>query len=184
MTPLLSTHHPTPLPWSTACGLILALTHLGYPRPSVSYQKQDFLPILNGSSATYSRCRFLALLCYPRRHQPDFGLWLFSWKDQANLYTLQGMKIKLSQHIPLQHQICSDNKAARGPWVVLQHRTLGCRWRLGNFKSLPSNSVYFHISSMVTSSKTTLQNWRMSENREGMKKVQFGSYNIVMGTKV
>lgn len=94
----IATHHPTPLPWSTACGLIVALTQLGYLRPSVSHQKQDFLPILNGSSATDSRCRFLASLRYPRRYHPDFGLWLFTWKDQASLYTLQGEDQTIPTH--------------------------------------------------------------------------------------
>lgn len=44
---------------------------------------------------------------------------IFFFMERSDNYTFQRMEIKLCQRVPLPHQICSDNKVAGGPRMVL-----------------------------------------------------------------
>lgn len=135
------------LPWFIACRLILGSFHPGtdsswYPVPSNSTRTRASSP----SSMEEVQPTFNAAFCLcsanPECYSQTLVFNSFMERSGNSLHTLQGMKIKFYQYLPLPHQICSDYKVVRGSWMVLQHRRLVCRCSLWSFKSLLSNSVY------------------------------------------
>lgn len=93
----------------------------------------------------------------------NFRLWSLTFFMERSfcgkIYTLQGMKIKLSQHVRSPHQICSNNKEAKSflsGFVTQKIRTWVSPLKIQI--SLEQFCISFtQISSMVTSSQTVLQ---------------------------
>lgn len=98
------------VPWSTACRLILISIALCSPEPEPE-------PPPHSQWKKYNLFLIKLSLFALLSQKTSSRLWLLTFFMERSfcrkIYSLQGMKIKLSQHVCSPHQIRSNNKEKR-----------------------------------------------------------------------